>query len=252
MKISVITVTYNAAQFVEGTILSVLAQTYKHIEYVIIDGGSKDGTLDIIKKYETSIARWVSEPDKGLYDAMNKGIQSATGDFILFMNAGDRFFANDALEVAIRQSTPDTDILYGETMYVDEARHHLGTRSQVTTQQLPEQLLPSSFRMGMVVSHQSLLVRRSIAPSFLLNNLSADIDWTIRAVKAARKTQNTHQIIAEFLVGGVSKQRHWASLKGRFAVLSTHYGLFPTVLAHIAMVGRAAWHRLTRLGKPVQ
>lgn len=89
--ITVVTVCYNAVNELEKTMLSVLDQTYEHIEYIVIDGGSKDGTIDIIRKYADKLAYWVSEPDKGIYDAMNKGIRAAKGKWINFMNAGDRF-----------------------------------------------------------------------------------------------------------------------------------------------------------------
>lgn len=98
LKISVVTVSYNAAETIEETIQSVVNQTYDNIEYIIIDGGSTDGTVDIIKKYADRIAYWVSEPDKGIYDAMNKGINVATGDYINFMNAGDTFTKRDIVE----------------------------------------------------------------------------------------------------------------------------------------------------------
>ena len=91
LKISVVTVCYNAVDCIEETMLSVLDQTYPNIEYIVIDGGSSDGTADVIRKYADRLAYWVSEPDKGIYDAMNKGIVAATGDYINFMNAGDRY-----------------------------------------------------------------------------------------------------------------------------------------------------------------
>ena len=97
IKISVITVVYNGIDLLRGTMESVFAQTYPNIEYIIIDGNSNDGTLELIKENESKITKWISEPDKGLYDAMNKGIKLATGDFLWFMNAGDRIFAKDTL-----------------------------------------------------------------------------------------------------------------------------------------------------------
>lgn len=92
-KISIVTVCFNAVKSIEETMLSVLNQTYPNIEYIIIDGGSTDGTVDLIKKYSNRLAYWVSEPDKGIYDAMNKGIDIATGDYINFLNAGDEFYS---------------------------------------------------------------------------------------------------------------------------------------------------------------
>ena len=114
-KISVVTVCYNAVNDIEKTILSVINQTYPNIEYLIIDGGSKDGTMDIVNKYKDKIDVIVSEPDKGIYDAMNKGIDRATGDWINFMNAGDCFYNNVALESVFPRNyeSVNFDILYG-------------------------------------------------------------------------------------------------------------------------------------------
>lgn len=117
MKISVVTVCYNAADCIEHTILSVLNQTYPDIEYIIIDGGSTDGTVDIIKQYTGRLAYWISEPDKGIYDAMNKGIAVATGDYINFMNAGDSFAHNSTISDIVYQITEDADIAYGDTFF---------------------------------------------------------------------------------------------------------------------------------------
>lgn len=112
-KISVITVCYNAFDTIEKTILSVTNQTYNKVEYIIIDGASTDGTIDIINKSLGKIHLFVSEPDKGIYDAMNKGVNYATGDYILFMNAGDAFVNNDILEYTFMNYNFDKDIVYG-------------------------------------------------------------------------------------------------------------------------------------------
>lgn len=105
-KISVITVTYNCVDVVESTIRSVLGQSYDNIEYLIIDGGSNDGTLDIIKKYSDSLSFWCSEADKGIYDAMNKGLKFATGEWINFMNAGDTFHNENVVESIFSEKSP--------------------------------------------------------------------------------------------------------------------------------------------------
>ena len=121
--ITVITVVYNGAKYLEDTIKSVINQTYPNVEYIIIDGGSRDGTLDIIKKYEDYVDYWVSEPDKGIYDAMNKGIDLATGQWINFMNAGDKFF-NDNIIFFIYQNVKSLnsnyDIVYGKVGIINE------------------------------------------------------------------------------------------------------------------------------------
>lgn len=112
--VSVITVVFNGAEKLEETIKSVLNQTYGNVEYIIMDGGSKDGTVDIIKKYEHQLAYWISAPDKGIYDAMNKAIDKATGEWINFMNCGDRFASPDVLELFAKEY--DADILYGDAV----------------------------------------------------------------------------------------------------------------------------------------
>lgn len=119
LKISVVTVCYNAVETLEETMLSVLNQTYPNVEYIIIDGGSTDGTVDIIKKYANSLAYWVSEPDKGIYDAMNKGIDAATGDYINFMNAGDSFYEITTINDVCSSMSLDKriDVYYGDTLY---------------------------------------------------------------------------------------------------------------------------------------
>lgn len=119
-KISVITVSYNCMDTIEETILSVINQTYSNIEYIIIDGGSKDGTVDIIKKYQDRIAYWVSEPDGGIYEAMNKGIDKATGDWINFMNAGDTFTDKYVLDKVFKHSSfSNIDVLYGNSTIIE-------------------------------------------------------------------------------------------------------------------------------------
>lgn len=125
MKISVITVCYNAAAELEQTMLSVLEQTYPDVEYIVIDGGSTDGSVDIIHKYADRLAYWISEPDRGIYDAMNKGIAHATGQYLNFMNVGDRFVSSTVLEqfaaeVAGLETCPT--ILYGNTYKHDAKR----------------------------------------------------------------------------------------------------------------------------------
>lgn len=116
-KITVVTVTYNAEKCLEETIQSIINQTYPNIEYIVIDGGSKDGTIDIIKKYAAHIDYWVSEPDKGVYDAMNKGIDKATGKWINFMNAGDYYYSNTVLLNLFNKNIPeDVMVYYGDTI----------------------------------------------------------------------------------------------------------------------------------------
>lgn len=151
MKVSVITISYNAVSVIEDTIQSVLNQSYKDIEYIIIDGGSTDGTVDIIKKYQDKINYWVSEPDNGIYDAMNKGIDKATGEWINFMNAGDYFHSNLTLENFIPLIPKDTDIAYGDTLIM------LST-GNILDKPLPLELITKR----MVFGHQATLIKTNL------------------------------------------------------------------------------------------
>jgi glycosyltransferase involved in cell wall biosynthesis len=244
--ISIITVTYNSATLLEGTINSVLQQTYPHTEYLIIDGASTDHTKEVIALGELvnqrliheKLYRWLSEPDNGLYDAMNKGLRMASGDYVLYLNAGDQLFEENTLEKLMKHVSGDTDVIYGETMLVNETRRHLGTRSELTTQKLPDSLHWRSLKYGMVVCHQAFIARRGIAPFFIQGNLAADIDWVISVLKKSRKTVNSGIIISEFLIGGLSKKKHRQSLLDRYKVLKAHYGFLPNIWNHLFILVR--------------
>ena len=183
-KFSIITVTYNAGAVLEDTIQSVITQTYRNVEYIIVDGDSKDHTLDIINRYREHIHTLVSEPDKGLYDAMNKGIRLATGDYLCFLNAGDELHEDDTLQLMVHSITGTElpDVLYGETAIVDEEGHFLRMRRLSA----PEDLNWKSFKDGMLVCHQAFFPRRELAePYDLRYRFSADFDWCIRIMKKA-------------------------------------------------------------------
>ena len=177
---------------------------------------------------------------------MNKGLKLAKGDFVLFLNAGDRFCENDTLEKVFSHYTSDTDILYGNVTMVDENRRPLGLRSELTPHQLPENLTWQDMKFGMVVSHQAFIVRREIAPTYMDSNLCADIDWVILCLKKSRRNTHTHTCIAEFQTGGLSRQRHRESLNDRYRVLAKHFGVIQNFYHHIWIVTRAAFFKLRR------
>jgi glycosyltransferase involved in cell wall biosynthesis len=252
MLFSIITIVYNGESLIEGTMQSVLNQTFTDYEYIIIDGLSKDKTFDIVQEFQRQhplSINAISERDGGLYDAMNKGLSRAKGEFVLFLNAGDHLFETNTLEKIANVASPTTDILFGETMLVNDNREHIGTRSELTVQKLPDRLTWKSLRCGMVVCHQSFLVRRVLAPQYIANNLAADIDWVIKCLKKSRNQTNTHIIISEYLMGGVSKMRHQQSLKDRYAVLKTHFGWWPNILNHSVIVVRAMIFKLKNRNK---
>lgn len=241
--ISIITIVYNGEADLPGTIASIAAQTYNHIEYIVIDGASTDRTVEVIEAHAAHIDRWVSEPDRGLYDAMNKGLAMATGDFVWFMNCGDHIYAPDTASRLAAHLLPDADIIYGETMLVDEQRRELGTRSALTVHQLPRKLTKASFKYGMTICHQAMLVRRSITAPYRLGNLAADIDWLLHSLRKARRTVGVDFLVASYLIGGVSKQRHRQGLRDRYVVLKEHYGVLPNLWHHGHIVLRGLWAR---------
>jgi glycosyltransferase involved in cell wall biosynthesis len=241
IRFSVITVTYNASRWLERTVLSILSQSYPGIEYVIIDGGSTDGTIDIIKQYEAGIAYWTSEPDRGLYDAMNKGLQRATGDYVWFINAGDTLHTADTVQQMVsllQKETALPDILYGETIFTDEEGESLGLRRL----KAPDKLSWKSFRMGMLVCHQSFVVRREMAPLFDLQyRYSSDFDWCIRCLKKATSVYHTRLVLSRFLDGGMSTRQRKPSLKERYRIMCRYYGKLPVMILHIWFAIRFYW-----------
>lgn len=231
-KFSIITVTYNAADTIEDTIQSVISQTYHHVEYIIIDGASKDNTLNIVDRYREHITCLVSEPDKGLYDAMNKGMQLATGDYLCFLNAGDSFHEDNTLQLmvhSLRNTEKLPDVLYGETELVDSEGHFVRMRRLSA----PETLNWKSFRQGMLVCHQAFFARRELTEPYDLHyRFSADFDWCIRIMKKASVLHNTHLTLIDYLAEGMTTQNHQASLRERFYIMTRHYGWLSTILHH--------------------
>ncbi len=238
-KFSIITVCYNAEAQLERTLRSVLAQTYPHVEYILVDGASEDGTPALIHRYKDRISRVVSEPDKGLYDAMNKGIRLATGDYLCFLNAGDRFHADSTLEQMVRTldgANGLPDVLYGETALVDDAGRFVRMRRLAA----PEVLTWRSFRQGMLVCHQAFFAKTALAePYDLQYRFSADFDWCIRVMKKARTLHNTRLVLIDYLQEGMTTRHRKASLMERFRIMAQHYGLISTTLRHAGFVLRA-------------
>jgi glycosyltransferase involved in cell wall biosynthesis len=246
---SIITVVYNGVSLLRGTMQSVCDQDFKgEIEYILVDGASKDGSQELIAGFAQKMPalRWVSEPDRGLYDAMNKGLSMASGDFVLFLNAGDEIYAHDTLRLVAGLIAADTGVLYGETMLVDDARRPQGLMRDLSTRRPPRALHWKDYLGGMLVVHQSFIARRSLCGPYRLDNLCADFDWCIRILKNSPRNTYTDSVISNYLMGGISKKRHRKSLLDRFEVMRSHYGLFNAVLAHVHIVFRAIAHRFAR------
>ena len=237
-KVTIITVVYNAAPLLEKTILNIIGQSYPNIEYVIIDGASTDGSLDIINKYKDKITFWSSEPDEGLYDAMNKGLMAASGDYVWFINAGDTIYEPDTCQRIFDRADDLADIYYGDTMIVDYRYNEIGLRRL----RPPKELTWKSFKKGMLVCHQSILLKRELANPFNTKyKHSADFNWVIEALKKTTYIRNTHLILSAFLDGGQSKSNIRPSLKERFDSMRIHYGLGSTLIHHVPIAVRFVW-----------
>jgi len=242
---SIITVTFNAIRVLEKTILSVINQTYGHIEYILIDGASIDGTVQIIRQYELGVSYWISEPDQGIYDAMNKGLQIATGDYVWFLNAGDvlqsHHIVQDLAMIAEQNGLPD--ILYGETDLINSVGAVFAKRRL----KAPKKLSWKSFIKGMLVCHQAFIVKRSIAADYDLQyRFSADFDWCIRCMRFADTIVNSRLRIVNYLYEGTTTANRKQSLKERYAIMCRYYGTLPTQIRHLWFALRFYWAKLFR------
>ncbi|SHG94033.1 glycosyltransferase family 2 protein [Flavobacterium defluvii] len=160
MKISIITVCYNSASTIEKTIQSVASQRYQNIEYIIVDGNSKDNTIDIIKKYENNITKWISEPDKGLYDAMNKGLALATGDLIGILNSDDTFYSVNVIEeIAKFHENNNIDASVGNIIQHKED-------GKVVRMYSSKFWSPEKLRIGFMPPHPSIFFERKLFSKF--------------------------------------------------------------------------------------
>lgn len=201
-KVSIITVVYNGAKTIEDTIISVVEQSYCNIEYIIIDGQSTDGTLDIIKKYKDKINCVISEKDNGLYDAMNKGIRQATGDIIGIINSDDWYEKDSIAKVVSYFKSNDVDLVYGKMFYVFSD----GTKTMTGKEPLNE------LEYRMVISHPTVFIKKNIYEKYgvfdTTYKLAADYDLLLRFYHMNVKFGFVDDVIAFFRVGGSSYQHH--------------------------------------------
>lgn len=252
-SITVITCTYNAASVLMPTLMSVARQSWPGVEHIIMDGASADGTVDMAQRYaqaQNASGRGhrvvvVSERDRGLYHAMNKALARATGQYVVFLNAGDTLHSDDTLATVAQCADADgrAAVVYGDTDIVDAEGHFLRRRRLSP----PEHLTWRSFRNGMLVCHQAFYARTDLArlePYDQHYRYSADVDWCIRVMKRAERyglhMANTHATLANYLDGGMTADNHRASLKERFSVMRKHYGLAQTAAMHAWFVLRTA------------
>lgn len=240
---SIITITFNAENEIIPTLLSVKEQKFTDYEHIIVDGASSDDTISLARQKGVSGIRIISEPDKGLYDAMNKGINYARGKYLIFLNAGDTFASPFTLEEYAKAAKSDADIIYGDTLIVDDNRNVIGRRHLSA----PARLTKESFSHGMLICHQAFCVKKSIAPMYNLKyRFSADYDWTIRCIEATQpeKCINLNNVTIHYLDAGMTEKNKKKSLRERYEIMSNHYGRGVAILRHISFVPRAIMRKI--------
>ncbi len=210
MKISIITVCYNSVETIRDTIESVLLQRYPNIEYIVVDGASKDGTLSVISEYEGRIAKVISEPDKGIYDAMNKGVKVATGDYVGILNSDDVFAGENVIQemVAHLQSNPDAEACYADLVFVQRKQIDVVTRKYSS-----ESFSPWKVRFGFMIPHPTFYARRELFERYgdykLGYRVSADFELMARFFSKNVKMVRHAAVMVKMREGGISTTGFW-------------------------------------------
>lgn len=232
-KISVLTVVFNSKNELEKTIKSIIDQNYPKLEYIIIDGGSTDSTLAIIKKYESRITTWVSEKDHGIYDAMNKGINLATGDWINFMNAGDTFHTNHVINDIFGNNSDHSDIIYGNTLLKGNNHNVISYAKSI-----------NSLKFGMAFCHQSVFVASDILKKIkfdLRYKLASDYDLFLKLSSMYEYSfEKSNLIFADYDITGQSYSLD--AVKEQYQIASKYFRLSTASIVHW---GRYSYYRLT-------
>lgn len=210
LKISIITVCYNSVETIRDTIESVLSQEYPDIEYIIVDGASKDGTLKLISEYEGRISKVISESDKGIYDAMNKGVQAATGDFVGILNSDDVFAGSDVIQnlVAHLQNNPSADAVYADLVFVQRKEMDVVTRRYSSSG-----FSPWKVRFGFMIPHPTFYARRELFDKYgsykLGYRVSADFELMARFMSKGVKMVRHSAVMVKMREGGISTTGFW-------------------------------------------
>ena len=230
-KISIVTIVRNDPEGLEKTILSVIGQTYGNIEFIVIDGASTDGTVDVIKKYAHKLDYWVSEKDGGVYDAMNKGIRKATGVWVNFMNAGDTFAGADVLERIDWDAFRDSALVYGGKIF--KARQYA-----------PVDI--AALRYGEIMAcHQSMFFNKQILKEALIYDTSlpiySDYELVNRIYVQGYPMSRVDIAVADYAEGGISEAASTQKRKDKYKTLYKYYGL-PGIV-------RGVWYRVSKVFK---
>lgn len=218
-KISIITVSFNASRTIEATIKSVISQSYKNTEYIIVDGKSNDSTLKIVNKYKKNISKIISESDKGLYDAMNKGVKCAKGDIIYFLNADDVLVDDKVIEKVVKSFDKNTDFVYGDVLFfypVENKKVKISRNASI-----------NDLRNSLMPPHQATFVRKEVLEKYpfdLSYRSSADFDFFCRLISSGAKGKKINEVIAQNSIGGISSSS--ISYKETELIIKKYFGSF--------------------------
>lgn len=245
--LSLITASYNSAATIRDTVDSIEKQTFKNIEYILVDGASKDNTVDIVKQNSTCLKKWVSEPDKGIYDAMNKGIAMTTGDVVGIINSDDFYCSDDVLEEVMKCfEDPSVDAVHGDLVYVDGE----DTNKILRDWKSKEEYVEGDFARGVICAHPTLFVRKSVyerAGNFNLNYaLAADFEFILRILyKYKFKAVYLPKILVKMRAGGATGESMSAIKKQNIEILDalkTHKVPF----SKISFIFHKLYNRITQ------
>ena len=231
-KVTIITVSYNAVETIEKTIKSVIDQTYNNIEYIIIDGGSKDGTVDIIKKYSAYITKWISESDGGIYYAMNKGIVLASGEWIHFRNCGDYFTSNDVVSCVFKgHDYQGIDIVHGNCIYFNSWGYRVYKPA----------ILHKSYKEAMPIIHSASFIKSDLHKRFLFNTIyksSADYDFFYRCLEMNIKHEYIDINVSLFNQIGFSTQNRNFAIKENYHIQGKDNTFWRKLVLEVKLLNR--------------
>jgi glycosyltransferase involved in cell wall biosynthesis len=233
--VTVITVVFNSAETLEETVRSVVNQTYDNVEYIIVDGGSTDGSLDIINKYENFIDYWVSEQDAGIYDAMNKGVVHASGEWALFMNSGDRFCCEATIASLIKKIIGNPDVVYGDVQILKNGR---------PAQIVPSRKMRTPLR-SMPACHQSMMIKTKLLKQYPYDtkiSIAADFDNLCRILTTGGVTQQVPIVVSLISGGGVSDTNRDMVYRQYQLISSRYFGV--SITASLFFIRHRLWEQI--------
>ena len=238
-KVSIVTVVFNAKEYLKETITSVITQSFPNIEYIIIDGLSTDGTVEVIKEFDASIFYWISEKDQGIYDAMNKAIEKASGEWILFLNAGDTFYSNDSIEKFLQDVNPDTELYNGAINFIDQSTHQGRIKIPYGLDKVWETI---------PCWHQASFIKTSLMKEYkysLEYKIAGDHDFYLRCFNNNKKFQFTNNVIANMVADGLHQQQAKLAYIESIKILARY-------TPDINLIYKSAFYKNFILGDPVQ